>query len=77
MPFSIGEGQLFQQNDEQFDFNIEFEQVFLSTIPSALFIVASLWRTVSQARKPIVVNASVFRFIKVVSSFAMYSNVKS
>ncbi|KAM0254479.1 hypothetical protein ACHAQJ_006761 [Trichoderma viride] len=65
MPFSAGEGQLFQQNDKQFDFNIEFEQVFLSIIPSALFIVVSLWRTASQARKPTVVNAPIFRLIKV------------
>lgn len=74
MPFTAGEGQLFQQNDEQFDFNIEFEQVFLSIIPSALFIIASLWMSVTQARKPAVVNAPIFRFIKVVCSFAMYSN---
>jgi di/tricarboxylate transporter len=66
MPFSAGEGQLFQQNHEQFDFNIEFEQVFLSTIPSALFILVSLWRIIYQARKPAVVNAPIFRFIKAV-----------
>lgn len=66
MPFFTGEAQLLQQNNKQFDFNIEFEQVFFSILPSALFIVASIWRTLSQARKPTVVNAPVFRVIKVV-----------
>lgn len=65
MPFFTGEAQLLQQNNKQFDFNIEFEQVFFSILPSALFIVASIWRTLSQARKPTVVNAPVFRVIKV------------
>ncbi|KAH8131304.1 hypothetical protein FP744_10009106 [Trichoderma asperellum] len=72
MPFTAGEGQLFQQNDKQFDFNIEFEQVFLSIIPSALFIIVSLWVSVSQARKPAVVNAPIFRFIKV-GAIAIYT----
>ncbi|KAJ4857971.1 ABC transporter domain-containing protein [Trichoderma breve] len=57
--------QLFQQNIEQFDFNIKFEQVFLSILPSALFIIAASWRTVSQARKPVLVNAPLFQIIKV------------
>ncbi|KAL6824764.1 P-loop containing nucleoside triphosphate hydrolase protein [Trichoderma sp. SZMC 28015] len=57
--------QLFQQNNEQFDFNIKFEQVFLSILPSALFIIVASWRTVSQARKPVLVNAPLFQIIKV------------
>ncbi|KAL6786178.1 P-loop containing nucleoside triphosphate hydrolase protein [Trichoderma sp. SZMC 28012] len=57
--------QLFQQNNEQFDFNIKFEQVFLSILPSALFILVASWRTVSQARKPVLVNAPLFQIIKV------------
>ncbi|PYI02912.1 ABC multidrug transporter [Aspergillus sclerotiicarbonarius CBS 121057] len=64
MPFTSGERNLLQLNQKSFDFNIQFEQLFFSIIPSALFIVSSLWRTVSQARKPTVVNAPVFQLIK-------------
>ena len=51
MPFSTGEEKLLQLNQEEFDFNIQFEQLFFSIIPSVLFIITSLWWTVSQARK--------------------------
>ncbi|KAH6867400.1 putative ABC multidrug transporter [Thelonectria olida] len=64
MPFTTGEDNLLQMNKEQFDFNVEFEQLFFSIIPSTLFIVTSLWRTLSQARKPTVVNAPLFQLIK-------------
>ncbi|KAI7783325.1 hypothetical protein LA080_012080 [Diaporthe eres] len=64
MPFSAGDGGLFQLNQESFDFNVQFEQLFFSIIPSVLFIATSLWRTVSQARKPTVVDAPVFQLIK-------------
>ncbi|KAF2470392.1 putative ABC multidrug transporter [Lindgomyces ingoldianus] len=65
MPFlSTAEESLFQLNSAQFDFNVEFEQLFFSIIPSTVFIVASLWRMVSQFQKPTVVNAPVFRLIK-------------
>lgn len=66
MTFSTGEGALLQLNQEEFDFNIQFEQLFFSIIPCALFILTSLWRTISQARKPTVVNAPVFQLIKLV-----------
>ena len=69
MPFSTGEGGLFQLSQENFDFNVQFEQLFFSIIPSALFIATSLWRTVSQARKPTVVDAPVFQLIKLVPRF--------
>ncbi|KAH8883232.1 putative ABC multidrug transporter [Thozetella sp. PMI_491] len=65
MPFSTGEENLLQLNPDSFDFNIQFEQLFFSIIPSILFIISSLWRTLSQARKPSVVNAPVFQLIKV------------
>ncbi|KAE9363954.1 putative ABC multidrug transporter [Stipitochalara longipes BDJ] len=65
MPFTTGEENLLQLNHEDFDFNVQFEQLFFSIIPSALFIITSLWRTLSQARKPTVVNAPVFQLIKV------------
>ncbi|KAI9745838.1 MAG: hypothetical protein M1818_000519 [Claussenomyces sp. TS43310] len=64
MPFTTGEENLLQLNTQDFDFNVQFEQLFFSIIPSALFIVTSLWRTASQARKPNVVNAPVFQLIK-------------
>lgn len=68
MPFSSGEGNLFWLNQEGFDFNIQFEQVFFSIVPSVLFIITSLWRTFSQARKPSVVDAPFFQLIKLVRS---------
>ncbi|KAJ5699379.1 hypothetical protein N7536_002392 [Penicillium majusculum] len=64
MPFTTGEENLLRLNQESFDFNIQFEQLFFSIIPSALFIVTSSWRTLYQARKPNVVNAPVFQLIK-------------
>ncbi|KAF3069773.1 Multidrug resistance-associated protein 1 [Daldinia childiae] len=64
MPFSTGEENLLQLNQEGFDFNVQFEQLFFSIIPSVLFITASLWRTFYQARKPTIVNAPAFQLIK-------------
>ncbi|KAH7152638.1 putative ABC multidrug transporter [Dactylonectria macrodidyma] len=64
MPFSSGEENLLQLNQEDFDFNVQFEQLFFSIIPSVLFIVTSLWRTIYQSRKPTVVNAPVFQLVK-------------
>lgn len=66
MTFSPQHGSLFKQNSDQFDFNLDFEQVFLSIIPSALFLIAASWRVLYLARKPAVVRASVFRLMKVV-----------
>ncbi|KAK4160538.1 P-loop containing nucleoside triphosphate hydrolase protein [Cladorrhinum sp. PSN259] len=63
MPFSTGE-DLLQLNQNHFDFNIQFEQLFFSIIPSVLFIITSAWRTFSQARKPTVVNAPAFQLVK-------------
>jgi hypothetical protein len=68
MPFTSGEGGLLELNQEGFDFNIQFEQLFFSIIPSVLFIVSSIWRTLYQARKPTVVKAPVFQLLKLVSS---------
>ncbi|KAJ5933154.1 hypothetical protein N7516_007643 [Penicillium verrucosum] len=64
MTFTTGEENLLRLNQGSFDFNIQFEQLFFSIIPSTLFIVTSLWRTLYQARKPTVVNAPVFQLIK-------------
>lgn len=70
MPFTTGQENLLRLNQETFDFNIQFEQLFFSIIPSALFIITSVWRTLYQARKPAVVNAPVFQLIKLVCSFS-------
>ncbi|RAH55406.1 ABC multidrug transporter [Aspergillus piperis CBS 112811] len=64
MPFTTGKENLLQLNRNSFDFNLQFEQLFFSIIPSALFIVTSLWRTLCQFRKPVVVNAPLFQLIK-------------
>ncbi|CAI6338803.1 unnamed protein product [Periconia digitata] len=64
MPFSGG-GNLLQLNSEQFDFNLQFEQLFFSIIPAALFISAAIWRAVYQARRPVVVKAPIFQSVKV------------
>jgi hypothetical protein len=69
MPFSTGQQGLFHLNSEQFDFGIQFEQLFFSIIPSALFIITSLWQTVLLTRKPTVVNAPIFQRIKAVRGY--------
>ena len=68
MPFTTGGEALLKLNREQFDFSVPFEQLFFSIIPSALFILTSVWQTISQARKPTVVNAPGFKLIKMVLS---------
>ncbi|KAJ6005636.1 hypothetical protein N7451_003580 [Penicillium sp. IBT 35674x] len=57
-------GSLLHLNSKDFDFNLQFEHLFFSIIPSALFILTSLWRTISRARKPAVVNAPTFQIVK-------------
>lgn len=68
MPFFPEQDNILQLNEQQFDFNIQFEQLFFSIIPSVLFIITSLWRAASQLRKPTVVNAPVFQLIKLVTN---------
>jgi hypothetical protein len=70
MPFTTGTENLLQPNQDDFDFNVQFEQLVFSIIPSVLFIITSLWRTVGQARKPVVVDAPVFRLVKLVPFFS-------
>ncbi|KAF4958905.1 hypothetical protein FSARC_10903 [Fusarium sarcochroum] len=64
MPFRDGEFDLLYMNQERFDFNLHFEQLFFSILPGALFIVCSLWRSITQSRKPSVVHAPIFQLIK-------------
>ena len=73
MPFTSGGEDLLQLNQKQFDFNVQFEQLFFSIIPSVLFIVASLWRTICQARKPTVVDAPGFQFAKLVATLSKHT----
>jgi hypothetical protein len=64
-----GQHDLFNFNQVDFDFNIRFEQIFLSIVPSVIFIIASSWRAASQLRKPTMVKAPVFQFIKLVCEY--------
>ncbi|KAF2462905.1 putative ABC multidrug transporter [Lindgomyces ingoldianus] len=64
MPFNTERNVLLPLNGTRFDFNLQFEQLFFSIVPTTIFIVASLWRTLSQARKPKVVHAPKFQYIK-------------
>lgn len=67
MPFTTENHALLALESSRFDFSIQFEQLFFSIIPSALFIGASIWRTSYQAQKPIVVVAPEFHKVKLVS----------
>ncbi|KAJ4003924.1 hypothetical protein NW752_012062 [Fusarium irregulare] len=62
-----GQSDLLELNEPGFDFSVQFEQLFFSIIPSTFFIVFSIWRSLSQARKPTVVEAPVFQLIKLTS----------
>ncbi|KAJ8130651.1 hypothetical protein O1611_g2976 [Lasiodiplodia mahajangana] len=64
MAFSQGLGDLFEQDHATFDFNLQFEQLFFSIVPSAVFILSSLWRVLYQARKPAIVHAPTVQWIK-------------
>lgn len=66
---------LFDLDGERFDFNLRFELVFFSVLPSALFIAAALWRVVTKARTPAVVVAPVFQSVKLVCLMSFTSFV--
>lgn len=55
---------LLDMNHVDFDFNLPFEQLFLSIVPSALFISSTSWRILRQYRTPNVINARAFQLIK-------------
>lgn len=57
---------MFDHNAALFDFNPQFEQVFLSILPSGLFILFAAWSTFTQLRKPSVLYAPLFKYIKFV-----------
>ncbi|KAF6524509.1 hypothetical protein HZS61_013008 [Fusarium oxysporum f. sp. conglutinans] len=64
MPFHDSEFGLLYMNRDRFDFNLHFEQLFFSILPCTLFIVCSLWRAITQSRKPSVVYAPIFQLTK-------------
>lgn len=66
MPFHDSEFGLLYMNRDRFDFNLHFEQLFFSILPCTLFIVCSLWRAITQSRKPSVVYAPIFQLTKLV-----------
>jgi hypothetical protein len=76
MPFTTGEGVLLKIDSKGFDWSFQFEQLFFSIIPSALFIIASSWRTISQTCKPKMVHAPTFQYIKLVCT-AFYPQIAS
>ncbi|KAL7621968.1 hypothetical protein AAE478_007469 [Parahypoxylon ruwenzoriense] len=59
---SVGPNVLGCRGD--FDFTITFEQLFFSIVPSAVFVVASLWRTALLIRRPVIVDAPLLRLTK-------------
>ncbi|OJJ95246.1 hypothetical protein ASPACDRAFT_82088 [Aspergillus aculeatus ATCC 16872] len=75
MPFANGEGNILHLNQKQFDFNLQFESLFFSIIPSVLFISSSLWRTAARIRKPVVVNAPILQSIKT-GAIVVYSGLE-
>lgn len=49
-----------------FDFTIKFEKIFLSMIPSSIFIATSLTRVLWLSRRPTIVRGAVVQTVKVV-----------
>ncbi|KAI0476031.1 ABC multidrug transporter [Xylariaceae sp. FL0804] len=58
-----------------FDFTIEFEQLVFSLVPSALFILVSLWRVWVLARRPVIVDAPLFQLAKLTTVIS-YTSVE-
>ncbi|KAF4829664.1 ABC transporter FUM19 [Colletotrichum tropicale] len=67
---SIGPSVQGCRND--FDFTLKFEQIFLSILPSSIFIALSLPRAVSLLRKPNIVGGTLLQCVKIVF-FAVYA----
>jgi hypothetical protein len=66
MAFATSEGTLLEPNQARFDFSIEFERLFFSILPSVIFIVAAIWRTLVRAKRPVIVHAPIFQLLKIV-----------
>lgn len=54
---------------DEFDFTITFELIFLSALPSASFIILSLWRSFILSSRPTIVHAPILQLVKLVSGF--------
>jgi hypothetical protein len=63
---SYSTGGLLDMDEVSFDFSLPFEQLILSMIPAAIFILSAIWRIVLQFRKPTVVHDLNFQLVKVV-----------
>jgi hypothetical protein len=49
-----------------FDFTLQFEKIFLSIIPSSIFVALALTRTAILVRKPTIVKGTAFKYTKLV-----------
>jgi ATP-binding cassette subfamily C (CFTR/MRP) protein 1 len=49
-----------------FDFTLLFEEIFLSIVPSALFLMLAVWRIIHIARRKRVLGGSHFQMVKLV-----------
>lgn len=67
MRFQDDHGDLLRMNTATFDLNARFEFILLSILPSALFIVVTVWQLALQARKPAIISARRLQIIKTVS----------
>ncbi|EFQ29566.1 ABC transporter [Colletotrichum graminicola M1.001] len=57
---------------DDFDFTLAFEQIFLSILPSVIFIALSLPRCISLFRKPRLVRGTLLKVFKI-TAFAIYA----
>ena len=55
---------------DDFDFTLQFEQIFLSILPACIFMSAAFVRLVMLVRRPTMVGGFVFCLIKLVSILA-------
>lgn len=51
---------------DNFDFTIKFERIFLSLIPSSVFIAVALSRVLFLVRRPEIVQNYIWRVLKLV-----------
>lgn len=65
--FAYGDGDLLRFDSRQFDFNIQFEQLFFSILPSSILIVASAWRVIARHKPRPSVAAPILQHVKAVS----------
>lgn len=70
--FAYGDDDLLRFNSRQFDFSIQFEQLFFSILPSSILIVASTWHFISRYNSRPSVAAPILRRFKAVSGPEAY-----